>query len=163
MYELLIRINDILENAMSKCVGNTAYILAYLISSASRQHHDIWSSQFPCLHNLKDTVLPSEAFLYGCLNLSLAQPWQQCSIGLSQSFISMRGGKVRPKLGSTLMFKSSQCHILVLDPLQRSLTLKLELSHQDSRNSSGCASGSPTSCRKNGTCGEWWCSKQLSP
>ena len=48
------------------------------------------------LHSLKDMVPPSEACLYGHINWSLAQAWRQSSMGLSQSFPSKRGCKVRP-------------------------------------------------------------------
>ena len=50
------------------------------------------------LHSLKDMV-PNEACLYGCINWCLAQVQQQSSMGLSQSFPLMRGGKARPNTG----------------------------------------------------------------
>ena len=45
--------------------SDTACGLAYLLISASRQHHKVCSSQFPFLHHIKDTVAPREACLYG--------------------------------------------------------------------------------------------------
>ena len=42
-------------------------------------------------------IPPSEACLYGCINRSLGQVQQQSSMGLSQSFLSKRGGKARPQ------------------------------------------------------------------
>ena len=48
---------------MSKQFGNIAHILVNLLYSVSRQHYETWASQFPSLYNIKDTVLPSEAFL----------------------------------------------------------------------------------------------------
>ena len=53
--ELLLRIHGILEKAVSKQVGNSAHILAHLFNSVSRQCHELWASQFPFLHSLKDS------------------------------------------------------------------------------------------------------------
>ena len=78
--ELLLRIHDILDKAVSKRVGNLAHILAYLFNSVSRLHHEVWVSQFPFLHSLKEVIPPSEACLYGHINWSLAQAH---SVGLS--------------------------------------------------------------------------------
>ena len=63
VHELLIKIHNILVNAISKWVGNMACILAHVFNSASRQHCELWASQFPFLHSLKDMVPPSEACL----------------------------------------------------------------------------------------------------
>ena len=38
VHDILNKIHDILDNAISKWVGNAGYILAYLFNSASRQH-----------------------------------------------------------------------------------------------------------------------------
>ena len=59
VHELHTIIHDILDNALSKWVGNTADILAYLFSSASRQHHEGRTLQFSCLKKIKDAVPPS--------------------------------------------------------------------------------------------------------
>ena len=94
--ELLLQIHDILDKAVSKQVGNSAHILAHLFNSVSRQCHEVWASQFPFLHNLKEVIPPSEACLYGRINWSLAQAH---SVGLSQSFPPKRAGKARPWTG----------------------------------------------------------------
>ena len=73
-----------------------AHILAHLFNSVSRQHQEVWASQFPFLHSLKEVIPPSDACLYGCINWSLAQAY---SVGLSQSFPPKRGGKARPWTG----------------------------------------------------------------
>ena len=78
--ELLLQIHGILDKAVSKQVGNLARILAHLFNSVSRQHREVWASQFPFLHSLKEMVPPSEACLYGHINWSLAQAH---SMGLS--------------------------------------------------------------------------------
>ena len=65
-------------------------------NSVSRQHCEVWASQFPFLHSLKQVIPPSEACLYGHINWSLAQA---PSVGLSQSFPPKRGGKARPWTG----------------------------------------------------------------
>ena len=59
--ELLLRIHDILDKAVSKRDGNSACILAYLFNSVSRQCHEVWASQFPFLHSLRKVIPPSEA------------------------------------------------------------------------------------------------------
>ena len=94
--ELLLRIHDILDKAVSKQVGNLVCILAYLFYSVSRQHHEVWASQFPFLHSLREVIPPSEACLYGHINWSLAQAH---IVGLSQSFPPKRDGKARPQTG----------------------------------------------------------------
>ena len=77
VHEVLNKIHDILDNAMSKQVGNAAHLLVYAFYSASRKHHKVQASQFPFLHSLKDMVPISEGFLYGCINWSLAKTKQQ--------------------------------------------------------------------------------------
>ena len=85
-----------MDKAVSKRVGHSAHILAHLFNSVSRQHWEVWASQFPFLHSLKEVIPPSEACLYGRINWSLAQGH---SVGLSQSFPPKRGGKARPQTG----------------------------------------------------------------
>ena len=70
-----------------------------MFNSVSRQHCEVWASQFPFLHSLREVIPPSEACLYCHINWSLAQAQQQSSMGLSQSFPSKRGGKARPQAG----------------------------------------------------------------
>ena len=94
--ELLLWIHGILDKAVSKQVGNLACILAHLFNSVSRQHCEVWASQFPFLHSLKEVIPPSEACLYGCINWSQAQAH---SVALSQSFPPKRGGKARRQTG----------------------------------------------------------------
>ena len=43
VHDLLTRIYDILDNAISKWAGYTAPILAYLFNSTSRQCHEVWA------------------------------------------------------------------------------------------------------------------------
>ena len=94
--KLLLQIHGILDKAVSKWVGTSARILAHLFNSVSRQCREVWASQFPFLHSLKEVVPPSEACLYGRINWSLAQAH---SVGLSQSFPPKRGGKARSRTG----------------------------------------------------------------
>ena len=75
------------------------HILVHVFNSVSRQHCEVWASQFPFLHSLRDVIPPNEACLYGHINWCLAQAQQQSSMGLSQSFPSKRGGKTRPWTG----------------------------------------------------------------
>ena len=95
--ELLLQIHGILDKAVSKHeLENSACILAHLFNSVSRQHQEVWASQFPFHHSLKEVIPLSEACLYGCINWSLAQAH---SVGLSQSFPPKRGDKARPQAG----------------------------------------------------------------
>ena len=96
VHELLLWIHGILDKAVSKQVGNSAHILAHLFNSVFRQHGEVWASQFPFLHSLKEVIPPSEVCLYGYINWCLAQAH---SVGLSQSFPPKRGGKARPWTG----------------------------------------------------------------
>ena len=43
--ELCFKVYDILDNAVSKQVGNSAHILAHVCNSVSRQCHVVWASQ----------------------------------------------------------------------------------------------------------------------
>ena len=71
-------------------------ILSYLLNSVSRQCHEVWASQFPFFHSLREVIPPSEACLYGHINWSLAQAH---SVGLHQSVPPRMGGKARPQTG----------------------------------------------------------------
>ena len=96
VHELFLWIHGILDKVVSKRVRNSACILAHLFNSVSRQHCEVWASQFPFLHSLKEVIPPSETCLYGHINWSLTQAH---SVGLSQSFPPKRGGKARPQTG----------------------------------------------------------------
>ena len=65
----------------------------HVFNSVSRQCCEVWASQFPFLHSLRDVIPPSEACLDGHINWSLAQAQEQSFMGLSQSFPPKRGGK----------------------------------------------------------------------
>ena len=106
VHDLLTTCHDILDKCyISKWVGNTACILAFVFNSTSRQHCELWASQFPFLYSLKDNVLHSKAWHYICKNWSLAQ--QQSPFHMLQFSTSMRGGKpnLMPSFG--LMCKNS--------------------------------------------------------
>ena len=105
VHELLLWIHGILDKAVSKQVGNSAHILAHLFNSVSRQHREVWASQFPFLHSLK-VIPPSEAYLYGCIIWSLVLTH---SVSLSQSFPPKRGGKARYGLGSNSQYRRDLC------------------------------------------------------
>ena len=72
MHELFSKIYDIWDSSVSKQVGNTAHILAYLFNSASRSCYNDWTLQFTFLHKFKDTFPDSEVCLHGYINWSLA-------------------------------------------------------------------------------------------
>ena len=74
-------------------------ILAHVFNSVCRQCHEVWASQFPFLHSLREVIPPIEACLYGHINWSLVKAQQQSFMGLSQSFPFKRGGKARPQTG----------------------------------------------------------------
>ena len=104
--ELLLWIHGILDKAVSKQVGNSACILAHLFNSVSRQHHEVWASQFPFLHSLKEVIPLSEACLYGHINWSLAQAH---SVGLSQSFPPKGVARPDHRLVSNSQYKRDLC------------------------------------------------------
>ena len=88
---------------------------------------EVWASQFPFLHNLKDVIPPSEACLYGHINWSLAQTQQQSSIGLSQAFPLEMGGKTSHVLGSASVCKRDLCGSPVVPLWLRGLTRRVAL------------------------------------
>ena len=99
--------------------------LAHVFKSISRQHHEVWASQFPFLYSLKDVIPPSEACMYGCINWSLVQAQQQSSMGLSQSFLSKMGGKPGHGLGSISQCKRDLCQGLMVHLWLRGLTWRM--------------------------------------
>ena len=137
---------------MSKQVSNTTHILAHVFNSASRQCCEVWASQFPYLHRLKDMLPPTEVSLYGCINLSLAQVQQQSPMGLSQSFAPMRVVKARSKTGFNFNVQkrpvpeSGRVYLVKRPPLESRTD-----DHQISRKSTGgSVYASSTDSRKKG-------------
>ena len=116
-HKLCTKIHDTVDSDVSKWVGNTAHILAYLFYFASKQHHEVWASKFPFLQSIKDTVPPSEACLYGYISWSLTQACQQSSLGLSQSSTSVKVSGPNQRIGLGLMYRSDLCQSLVVIPL----------------------------------------------
>ena len=51
VHELLLKVHDILDSAVSKQGGNSTHILMHVFNSASRQHQEVWPSQFPFLQS----------------------------------------------------------------------------------------------------------------
>ena len=127
VYELLFKVHDTLDNAVSKQVGNSAHILAHVFNSASRQFCGVWASQFPFLHGLKDVVPSSEACLYGYISWSLAQAQQQSSMGLSQSFPLREVAKPGHGPSSISLCKRGLCQGLVVTLWIRGLTWRAGL------------------------------------
>ena len=152
-----IRVHNILDKAVSKCIRNSTCILAHVFNSVSRQHHEVWASQFPFLLSLRDVIPPSEACLYGHINLSLVQPQQQSSMTLSQSFPSKRSGKPRLQTGFHFMVQKRP----VPGSSGPSLAKKHLLesgngAHPSSKKSAGgSVSTSFTNTRRKGACGDW--------
>ena len=146
-------IYDILGKAVSQWVSNTTCIWHILLimlpgSIVKSGLHSFLSFQF------KDTFPPTETCLYGYINLVLAQTKQKSSLGLSQSWTFMRGGKGKPKSG----FQSHVQKQTVLDcssgPLVKKSHFETRIeSHPDSRKSLGDTSGSFANSRKKGSCG----------
>ena len=106
VHKLLLRINDILDKAVSKQVENLVHISAYLFNSVSRQHREVWASQFPFLHSLWEEIPPSEACLYGHINWFLAQAH---SVGLPWSFPPKRVARPDHGLGSISQCRRDLC------------------------------------------------------
>ena len=108
-------------------MGNSAHILAYVFNSVSRQHHEVWASQFPFLNSLRNVIPPSGACLYGHITWSLLQAQQQSSMSLSQSFSCKRGGKTRPLTGFHSQCRRDLCQGLVVHLWLRGLTCRVAM------------------------------------
>ena len=156
VHELLLQIHGILDKAVSKRVGNSAHILAHLFNSVSRQRREVWASQFPFLHSLKEVVPPSEACLYGRINWSLAQAH---SVGLSPSFPPKRGGKARPWTGFQFTVQKRPVSGSVPGtsgaplPKQPHLESVNEARPHGKKSAGGAVSTSSTESRPKGGCG----------
>ena len=72
VHEFLTKIHDILDSAVSKWVGNIPHFWPFFFNSSSTQHNAVWASKYSFLNNLKESVPPSEAYLYGHISWSLA-------------------------------------------------------------------------------------------
>ena len=127
VHELLTKVHDILDSTATKWVGNSACILAHAFNSGSRQHYEVWASQFPFVHGLKDVVPPSEAHLYGHINWSLAQTWQQPSKPCLSLFPLREVAKPGQRLGSISLCKRGLCEGLVVPLWLRGLTWQVGL------------------------------------
>ena len=77
--------------------SNMACILAYHFNSAFRQHCEVWPSQFPLHHSIKDSIPCNEALLYHSISWSLTQAHQQSSLWFSQSSTCMMSTRSSPK------------------------------------------------------------------
>ena len=164
--ELLLQIHGILDKAVPKRVGNSAHILAHLFNSVSRQHCEIWASQFPFLHSLKEVIPPSEACLYGHIKWSLAQAH---SVGLSQSFPPKRVCKAKPWTGFNFIVQKRPLAGSVPGTSGASLPKRPHLesgneAHPSGKKSAGgSASISSTESRGKEECGGWHsCARALN-
>ena len=126
VHKILTKIHDILDYAISRLIWNTAHILAFLLNSASWQHHEVWSSQYPFIYNFKDSIPPPEACVHVHINWTLVKALDHSSLGLFQSSCSVRGGGTRHRLVSDLMCSNGLCQSLLGALWQRSLTQTLE-------------------------------------
>ena len=87
VHELLLQIHDILDKAVSKQVRNSTCILAHLFNSVSRQCCEVWASQFPCLHSLKEVFLLVRLV---CMALLLGL-WYRLILWVCLSLFLLRG------------------------------------------------------------------------
>ena len=111
----------------------------------------------PFLHNFKDSVPHGGGCLYGQINLSLVQARQQFSLGLSQSSISVRGGRTRPRVGFQFNVQKqpvveSSRHSLEKKPHSDTRT---ESHQSDNKSSGGDTSDSKKKGNHGGQCS--WC------
>ena len=118
---------------------NSAHILAYLFNSVSRQHCEIWASQFPFRHSLRDVIPPIEACLYGHINWPLAQAHHQSSVGLSLfCLFLLRGvGKARPCTGFQFTVQKRPVSRSVPGPSGASLPKRPHLESRNEAHPSG--------------------------
>ena len=85
------------------------------------------ASQFLFLYSLKDMAPPNEACLYGCIKWSLVQAQKQSSMGSSQSFPPLRGGKARPRTQFHFNMQREPCRNLLMPLLQIDLAWRVGL------------------------------------
>ena len=136
-----------------------------MFNSVFRQCCEVWASQFPFLHSLRDVIPPSGACLYGHINWSLVQAHQQSSMGLSQSFPSKMGGKARPQTGFHFTVQMRPVPGPVLGSSGQSLTKRPHLesgneAHPSGKKSAGgsVSASSADTKRKGvygGQCSKW--------
>ena len=116
-----------------------------------------WASQIPFLHNIKKSVPPSEACLYGCISWSLAQFHQPSLFELSQFSTSMRGARAKPKAGFEFNVQKQPVAVSGGASLAKKPQLDAKSdSHQGRRKSAGGASTRYTETRKKDHRG-WHC------
>ena len=129
-----------------------------MFNSVSRQHQEVWASQFPFLHSVKEVIPPSETCLYGHINWSLAQAH---SVGLSQSFPPKRDGKTRPQTGFQFTVQKRPMSGSVLGtsgatlPKQPHLGSGNEACLHGKKSAAGAVSTCSTESRRKGGCGGW--------
>ena len=124
--ELLTKIHDILDMAVSKWVGNTAHTLSHVFNSAARQHYEVWASHFPFHHSLKG--IGSSKW-----GLSLWSYQLVSGIGsVFHGFVSVLSSfwevtKPGQRLGSGSVFKIDLCQSLLVPLWQRDLAWRVRL------------------------------------
>ena len=142
VHELLTKIHDILDSAVSMLVGDIAYIPAYLFHSGSRQCH-LWV--------FRDTFhLVRLAFM-----VTLTGLWLRLSNNLYLACPSLQPlcevAKPNQRLASHLMYKNGLCLSLVIPLQQKSLTWTTRTeSCQGTGIPSDSASAKSTDSRKKG-------------
>ena len=75
VHDLLGKIHNILDKAVSKLAWNAGCTSAFLFNSDSRQQHWVWALQYLFLNMIKGTVPSSETCLSGLMN----GIWHRCS------------------------------------------------------------------------------------
>ena len=106
-------------------------------------------------------IPPSEACLYGHINWSLVQAQQQSFMGLCKSFLSKRGGKIRPWTGFHITVQKRPVAESGLGSSGPSLAKRPHLesgnkNHPSGKKSAGGhVSTSSANTRGKGVCGGW--------
>ena len=155
VHELLTETHgiDTLDIAMCSQVGNTAQCLVYLFNYASRQHHEVWDSQFPFFTTLRKLFI---LVLLVRLVFMVTSPGPDTasatiSLGSSQSSTFIRSGRAKPK--ARLRFNVKKWPVLESDSAsfakQPCLNTWTE-SYQDAEKSAGGASASSTEFQEEG-------------
>ena len=130
-------------NAVSNLVGNVSHILSYLLDSASRQCCESWALQFPFIHDFKDILPPSGLAFMVALTGSLLRLSNNLPMACSSLQHLLEMGKPDIKPGFGLMFKIMPLPDSSGGPLAKKPHLETRIgNHQESRKSSGFASGS---------------------
>ena len=123
--ELLLKVHNILDIAVFKQVGNSTHILVHVFNPVTRQHCEVWASQFPFLHSLGMWFLLVRLAFMAIFTGLWHRLSNSLSMGLSQTFPLSRSGKARPWTRFHSTVQKNLCKGLVVHLWLRDLTWRV--------------------------------------